>query len=133
MNILSGVIIEVSSHQGISLVDIRIGDDEFSSLIINSEATQEYIFKGNKVNLLFKETEISLKRYHEKSVKRQNKVVVDVVSIVRGQILSEVKVKYKNVVLTAIVLTRILNELALEVGKKAILILRSQEVLLSKV
>ncbi len=133
MNILSGEIFEVSSHQGIALVDIRIGDDEFSSLIINSEATEEYIFKGNKVNLLFKETEISLKRYHEKSIKRQNKVVVEVASIVYGQILSEVKVNYRNSALTAIVLTRILNELALEVGKKAILILRSQEILLSKV
>lgn len=132
MNTLPGKIYKVESTKGISLVDICIDDDQFSSLIINSEATDSYILAGNPVNMLFKETEISLKCYRDKLVKRQNKVIVEVINITNGQILSEVKLNYKGFSVTAIILTRLLNELGLEVGKKAVMILRTQEILLSR-
>jgi len=132
MNTLIGKIYKVESVGGISLVDIAIDDDQFSSLIINSEATDSYILAGNEVNMLFKETEISLKCFRDKQVKRQNKATADVTAIKKGQILSEVKLDYKGSSVTAIVLTRLLNELGLEVGKKAVMILRTQEILLSK-
>lgn len=132
MNTLPGKIYKVESTKGISLVDICIDDDQFSSLIINSEATDSYILAGNPVNMLFKETEISLKCYRDKLVKRQNKVIVEVINITNGQILSEVKLNYKGFPVTAIILTRLLNELGLEVGKKAVMILRTQEILLSR-
>jgi len=132
MNTLPGVIYKVESVEGISLVDICIDKDQFSSLIINSESTDVYIQKGNRVNMLFKETEISLKRYHDKLVKRQNKVIAEVKAISKGQILSEVKLNYKGNKVTAIVLTRLLNELGLKKGEKAVMILRMQEILLSK-
>ena len=133
MNILPGKIYKVESVKGISLVDVCIEKDQFSSLIINSEATDDYIREGNKVNMLFKETEISLKRYHDKLVKRQNKVIVDVLKVSKGHILSEIKMNYKGFNVTAIILTRLLNELALEEGKKAVMILRTQEILLSRI
>ena len=132
MNILPGVIYKVESAKGISLVDICIDKDQFSSLIINSESTDEYIQTGNQVNMLFKETEISLKNYRDKLVKRQNKVIAKVIAISNGKILSEVKLDYKGFTVTAIILTRLLNELGLEAGKKAVMILRTQEILLSK-
>ncbi|NJO88513.1 MAG: hypothetical protein HC831_05760 [Chloroflexia bacterium] len=73
MNTLPGVIYKVQSAEGITLVDICIDSDQFSSLIINSESTDAYIKEGNNVNMLFKETEISLKRYHDKLIKRRIK------------------------------------------------------------
>ncbi len=132
MNTLPGEIYKVQTAEGITLVDICIDSDQFSSLIINSESTDAYIKEGNKVNMLFKETEISLKRYHDKLVKRQNKIIAEVTEIVNGKILSQVKLKYKTYDVTAIVLTRLVNELGLEEGRKAVLILRTQEILLSK-
>lgn len=133
MNKLNGTIYKIESSQGITLVDIRIGDDEFSSLIINSDATDEYIHKGNAVNILFKETEISVKNYHgEFNKKRQNKIVTTVEAIKKGVILSELKFAYRKNSITAIILTRLLEELKLVTGNKAILILRTQEILLSK-
>ena len=134
MNKLKATIYNIQTSQGITLVDIRIGDDEFSSLIINSDSTDEYIAEGNPVNILFKETEISVKNYHgEFHKKRQNKIVTTVESINKGMILSELKFSYGNSQITAIILTRLLDELKLSVGDKAILILRTQEILLSKV
>ena len=134
MNKLNGTIYNIQSSQGISLVDIRIGEDEFSSLIINSDSTDEYIVVGNLVNILFKETEISVKNYHgEFHKKRQNKIITIVKSINKGVILSELKFIYGKSEITAIILTRLLEELKLLTGDKAILILRTQEILLSKV
>ena len=75
MNKLKGEIYNLQSEEGITLVDVRIGDDEFSSLIINSESTDEYIAVGNEVNMLFKETEISVKSFRGAyNKKRQNKI-----------------------------------------------------------
>jgi len=134
MNKLKGKIYNVKIAEGITLVDICINDDEFSSLIINSESTDEYIFVGNEVNMLFKETEISVKNFHEKhNKKRQNKMITEVKAINKGDILSELKFQYKENQITAIILTRLLEELGLKIGEKAILILRTQEILLSKV
>ena len=134
MNKLKGEIYHVQTAEGITLVDIRIDDDEFSSLIINSDSTDEYISVGNKVNMLFKETEISVKSYHERhNKKRQNKIITELEAIKKGDILSELKFSYKGNLVTAIILSRLLEELKLKIGEKAILILRTQEILLSKV
>ncbi|OQY05034.1 MAG: hypothetical protein B6I20_01930 [Bacteroidetes bacterium 4572_117] len=133
MNKLIGKIYDIQTSEGITLVDICIGGDEFSSLIISSESTDEYIVVGNNVNMLFKETEISVKNFHEKyNKKRQNKLLTKVETINKGLILSEIKSRYKGHLLTSIILTRHLNELALKIGEKALLILRTQEILLSK-
>lgn len=133
MNVLEGEIYNIESSKGISLIDIKIDDDNFSALIINSDATESYIQKGNRVKMLFKETEISLKKYHKNIVKRQNKIIVEVNSIIKGQILSEVKLEYKNKTITALILTRLLNELLLEEKNKAVMVLRSQELLLAEI
>ncbi len=133
MNKLKGEIYNIQSSEGITLVDICIGDDEFSSLIINSESTDEYISIGNEVNMLFKETEISVKSFHGKyNKKRQNKIITKVETINKGVILSELKFSYRESLITVIILTRLLEELALKIGEKSILILRTQEILLSK-
>jgi molybdate transport system regulatory protein len=132
MNTLPGTIYKIETADGISLVDICIEDDQFSSLIINSESTNAYIKEGNKVNMLFKETEISLKNYRDKMIKRQNKAVAKIVSISKGKILSEVKLDYKGFPVTAIILTRFLDELGLNEGENAVMILRTQEILLGK-
>jgi len=133
MNTLKGKIYNIQTSEGITLVDIRIGDDEFSSLIINSESTDEYISVGNEVNMLFKETEISVKNYHERhNKKRQNKIITKVEAINKGVILSELKFRYNSNLVTVIILTRLLDELEPKIGEKAILILRTQEILLSK-
>ena len=134
MNKIKGKIYHIESAEGITLVDIRIDEDEFSSLIINSESTDEYIMVDNEVNMLFKETEISVKNYHgEFNKKRQNKIITKVENIKNGIILSELKFSYKENLITVIILTRLLKELALKIGEKAILILRTQEILLSSV
>ena len=132
MNKLKGEIYHIQTAEGITLVDIRIDEDEFSSLIINSDSTDEYISVGNEVNMLFKETEISVKNFHERhNKKRQNKIITEVESIKKGDILCELKFQYKAKLITAIILTRLLDELKLKIGEKAILILRTQEILLS--
>ena len=133
MNKLKGKIHNIQTSEGITLVDIRIGKDEFSSLIINSESTEEYIIVGNEVNMLFKETEISVKNFHERhNKKRQNKIITEVEAINKGVILSELKFRYNSNLITAIILTRLLDELTPKIGERAILILRTQEILLSK-
>jgi len=133
MNILRGQVKFVQTYEGISLVDITIGNDKFSSLIIETETTKEYIKIGNKIDMLFKETEISLKNYHDKLIKRNNKFIAKVVSINKGKILSDIELEYNNLQLRVISLTRHINELNLQVGKKAVVILRTQEISLSKI
>jgi molybdopterin-binding protein len=133
MNKLKGIIKDIQSYEGISLIDIAIDEDEFSSLIINSNITDEYIKLGNYINLLFKETEVSVKNYHpEFHKKRKNKIVTIVKNIQKGIILSEIQFEYRHQTITAIILSRLLNELDLHVNDKAIVILRTQEILLSK-
>ena len=133
MNTLKGKVFAIESHEGISIIDIKIGNDEFSSLIIETDATKKYIKVGNEIDMLFKETEISLKNYHNKLIKRNNKFTAKVVSINLGKILSDIDLEYNNQLLKVITLTRHINELNLQVGKKAVMILRTQEILLSKV
>ena len=131
MNTLKGTIKHIQTHEGIALVDINIYEDEFSSLIIETESTKKHIQIGKQINILFKETEISLKNYHDNLIKRKNKFIAKVISINYGKILSDIELKYNNNSIRVICLTRHIDELNLQINKNAVVILRTQEILLS--
>ena len=60
MNKLTGKIILVESSQHMSMVDIDVDGDIFSSIVLETASTAPYLTKGTAITLLFKETEVSI-------------------------------------------------------------------------
>lgn len=60
MNRLNGQIAAIDSNSHMSLVDVAVGDDVFTATLLETPETADYLKVGNKVTLLFKETEVAL-------------------------------------------------------------------------
>ena len=60
MNKLQGKIINIESSEHISIVDIDVEGDLFSTVSIETPETADYLRIGKEVSMLFKETEVSI-------------------------------------------------------------------------
>ena len=62
MNSLKGVIEQVEVNGNLSLVNLKVGECNFKSIVIETPETAEYLRIGNTVDVLFKETEALLQK-----------------------------------------------------------------------
>jgi molybdate transport system regulatory protein len=89
MNVLPGEIIEIVTEDEISLVRIRMDDQVFSSIVLDTPATISYLRTGNPVRLLFKETEVIIAKTSPLAISVQNKIECVIKTIKKGKILCE--------------------------------------------
>ena len=74
MNKLPAIITHIESADYISLVDLQVNTDIFSCVIIETPETAPYLFIGNKVHILFKETEVSIGKGFSGGISLRNRL-----------------------------------------------------------
>lgn len=60
MNRLKGQIVAIDCNEHMSLVDVAVGGDVYTATLLETPESADYLKVGNRVTLLFKETEVSL-------------------------------------------------------------------------
>ncbi len=130
MNKLKGQIIAIESSDQLSLVDIQVGEDMFCAIVIDTKQSTSYLQIGNTINLLFKETEIFLKSYHQKKIKGCNKFVASIKNLRAAPILTEIKLDYNHQEITAIILSRSIHKHNYTKDEQVVVILRAHEIML---
>lgn len=128
MNLVKVNVEDMESSGELVLVTINYEGDKFSSLLINQQ--ESFLKKGNEVNMVFKETEVALAKGDTKSISLRNQFFCKVISIEKGQILSELKLEYKDQSLTSIITTRSCEELNIQTGDLVTALVKSNEILL---
>jgi molybdate transport system regulatory protein len=105
MNKIKGKITEIESDNYISIVGVDTEIGKFYSLIVETPKTANYLKIGNKVNLLFKETEVEILRncFFEKKL---NTFEGKISKINTGKVLSKVFIKVKNLNITSVSATK---------------------------
>ena len=114
-----------------SLVDVAVGDDVFTATLLETPDTAKYLQVGNKVTLMFKETEVSLAKNLSGLISLRNRFPATVRGIERGAIMSAVKLDYRGLPLTSIVTTRGVDRLNLAVGDAVEALVKANEMVLS--
>ena len=133
MNQLRGRIIAIESNDHLSLVDVEIGGDTFSAMLLETPDSAPYLAIGNEVQLLFKETEVSLAKNLSGQISLRNRVQGRVRAVRSGAILSEVVLEYRGHTLTSIITTRSIKRLDIQQGDEVEALIKANEVSLMEV
>ena len=106
MNKLTGKVIGVESSLHMSMVDIDVNGDVFTSIVLELPATAGYLKQGRLVDLLFKETEVSIAKNLSGLISLRNRFTGVISKLERSQLLTKVYLNYKNFQVVSIISSR---------------------------
>jgi len=110
------------------MVDIDVLGDVFSSIVLETPATASYLKTGNSVNLLFKETEVSIGKNLSGLISLRNRFQGTIKRIEQSDILSKVYIDYQSHKIISIISTRSTQKLGLVAGDHIEWLVKTNEV-----
>ncbi|UUW08622.1 TOBE domain-containing protein [Flavobacterium plurextorum] len=131
MNILNGTISQIQSHEGISLVRVQSNDVTFSTIVLDTPETSDYLKLQNPVKIIFKETEVVISKDLNPNISTQNKLLCRIESIRKGVILSQINLVYEQQVIKSIITRNACEELNLKENDTVLALIKTNEVSLS--
>ena len=131
MNKLSGQILKQTKVDDLCLLEIDLGSTVFKSIVIEENVGSTYQV-GENVELFFKETEAVLTKDLTISISLQNRLEGVVESINKGELLSVLKIKYNQQIITSIITTSSLNRLCIKEKDKVLALIKTNEIMISK-
>ncbi len=133
MNKLRGRITHIESNDHVSLVDVEVMGDSFTATLLESPDDAPYLKIGNAVEVLFKETEVSLAKGLSGLISLRNRMNTTVKQVRGGVILSEVVLDYRGQQLSSIITTRSIKRMDIKTGDAVEAMVKANEVTLMEV
>ena len=132
MNRLTGIITQIQQSGAIMLVDIAVDGHGFSALLIESATHPQWLQTGNTIDLVFKETEVTLAKVLAGVISTRNRMKCKVERIDRGELLSKITLKFQNNTITSALTTRAVDALRLMIGEEVEALVKANEVSLMR-
>jgi molybdate transport system regulatory protein len=132
MNKLSGIILKIQQSGAILLVDVDVDGHGFSAMLIESATQPEWLQTGNLIDLIFKETEVSLAKNLSGIISMRNRMKCMVQQIERGELLSKVSLQFQKYTITSAITTRSVDSLNLRIGDEVEALVKANEVSLMR-
>jgi molybdate transport system regulatory protein len=128
VNKLTGKIVLVETSLHMSMVDIDVDGDVFSSIVLETPASAPYFKKGNTITLGFKETEVSIGKDLSGLISLRNRFKATIKRLESSNILTKVVLNYKDKEVISIISTRSAQRLALADGDAVEWLVKTNEV-----
>jgi molybdate transport system regulatory protein len=132
VNKLSGTITKIQQSGAIILVDADVNGYGFSAILIESASQPDWLVQGNGINLVFKETEVSLAKNLSGLISMRNRMKCTVEKIKRGELLSKIGLNFQNERITSAITSRSVDMLQLEVGDEVEALVKANEISLMR-
>jgi molybdate transport system regulatory protein len=132
MNKLPGKISRIQQSGAILLVDVDVNGHGFSALLIESATQPEWLHEGNMVDVVFKETEVSLAKNLSGIISLRNRMKCTVQHIEHGELLSTINLQFQDFKIISAITTRSANALQLAIGDEVEALVKANEVALMK-
>ena len=132
MNKLEGKIVDIQSSDNISIIEVDVEGDAFSSIVLEGKKGPTQYKKNDKVSLLFKETEVGLAKDLTGLISLRNRFKSVITKIEKGTILAKVTLNYKNKTIESIISTKSANNMKLKEGEDVEWLVKTNEVTLMK-
>jgi molybdopterin-binding protein len=133
MNKLRGRITAIQSNEHMSLVDVDVDGDAFTATLLETPADAPYLQVGNAVEVLFKETEVSLAKGLSGLISLRNRVLTTVTEVRSGVILSEVVLDYRGHSIRSIITSGSIKRLDIKPGDEVEAMVKANEVTLMEI
>lgn len=132
MNKLPGIITRIQQSGIIMLIDVKVNETDFAALLIDSVASHEWLYVGAKVNLVFKETEVSLAKNLSGLISMRNRIKGNVTVIEKGELFSKVTLGFGEFPIVSAITTRSVDMMNLSVGNEVEALIKANEVSLMR-
>lgn len=132
MNKLPAIITAIQQSGTILLVDAEVEGQGFSALLIESIIRPEWLQVGKAVDLVFKETEVSLAKELQGKISMRNRMKCKVLKVDKGELLSMITLQFNSFSIVSAITTRSVNSLQLELGDEVDALVKANEVSLMK-
>jgi len=133
MNKLSGTITNIQQSGAIILADVKVYGRQISAMLIHSNEQDEWLNVGSHVMVVFKETEVSIAKGLLGKISLRNRFQCLIEDIRKGELLSEISLKYGLYNITSVITTRAVESLELKVGEQVEALVKANEVSLMKI
>lgn len=128
MNKLKGIITQIQQSGAILLVDVDVDGHGFSALLIESATKCEWLQIGHVVNIVFKETEVSLAKGLLGLLSMRNRMMCKVKKVERGELLSKITMQFREHSICSAITTRAVDSLQISVGDDIEALVKANEV-----
>lgn len=128
MNRLKAEITGIESGDHISLVELRAHGDPFSCVVIETPETAAYLRIGREVEILFKETEVSIAKNFAGEISLRNRIPGVIQKIDKGVVLARIVLDYRGLEIVSVITTRSAIRLKLQPGDHVIGLVKANEV-----
>jgi len=133
MNKLSGTIENITSSGNISLVEVNVAGVLLSAMIIGNAGNTPFLKIENSVQVLFKESEVSIAKNFQGEISLRNRLVGPILKLKKGIVFSEITFDFKGHRMVSLITTRSVERLELVVGDEITGFIKSNEVILSEI
>ena len=128
MNKLTGFIKEIKSYDDIVQISIDVKGKIFISLILASNETYKL---GQKINILFKETEVMIASVSSK-ISARNAFICKITEIKNGEILSSISFDFYGDKIVSIITKNALLDLNCKENEEFMWFVKSNEITIQK-
>ena len=130
MNNLKGKITSIKSHENLSIVKIGIGEYSFTTVVIETPETVDYLKIDNEIRVLFKETEVLICLKPCPKISLQNRIECKIHKISEGKLLSQINMQSSIGDISSIITTNAVDQLKLNVNDEVIAMIKTNEIML---
>ncbi|MDD2697598.1 MAG: hypothetical protein PHF17_02220 [Arcobacteraceae bacterium] len=131
MNILNGTIQKITKIDSLVLLEIAVGQYTFSSLVLESNDSNEYTILDN-VNIIFKETEVMIAT-KESIVSARNSFISPILDIEMGKLLCNITFNFDIYKINSIITKSAIQELQCNINDNFKWFIKSNEVIVQKI
>jgi len=131
MNKLKGHIIDKTVVDDLCLLEISLCDNVFKSIVIDNRQSRDFNI-GDKVEVLFKPSEVVLSKNKDIDISLQNRLWCKVDEIEQGQLLSVLKLSYNGAFISSIITTQSLMALKISLYDDVLAMVKTNEIMLLK-
>jgi len=132
MNRLPGRISLVESSGDLSLVEVDVGGDIITSMVLDTPESAPHLSPGSEVAVLFKESEVILALTDLGAISIRNRLACRVLGREAGALLTHFRLGYRDRLLHALITTRSAKDLGLRDGDEVIALVKTTEVSLER-
>jgi molybdopterin-binding protein len=130
MNRIEALVQHVNSSDGIILVDLEAENCPLSALLVEASALPAWLKTGNRIYVIFKESEVSLAKNLYGMISLRSRFPCKVISIEKGKLLSVIKLQFNGYTLQSAITSRSVVALDLKIGDEVMALVKANELTL---
>ncbi len=128
MNKLYGEISKVTSHEGISLVNIQTKQTTLGTVLLDTPQSCDYLKIGKKITVAFKETEVAIALLNLGDISMANQIRCKIDKVENGKVLAQISLTCNGAKITSIITSNSSKRLCLKEGLEVVALIKANEI-----